>query len=196
MTTECKVVEGVLISELLSSWPEYLKKRISDAVEIGMIDASDWLEQAAATVLLPKVAQDNRDAIQPETSVRTVIGDSPAAGQWIKRPDLLRNASSVISKSFGGLCRYLICEAGYSRAGDKSLSRFGNFSHKGLPFIYVEITGDNATEVESVLKAARGFRLLGLISETGRVPADFGGRKVAFLCDALDGDSIIICPEK
>lgn len=195
MKTQYNGVENVLISKLSSSWPDYLKNRIADAVEIGMVDSSDWLQQAAATVLLPKEAQDNRDAIQPETSVRTVIGGSHAAGLWIERPDLLPYASSVISKSYGGLSRYLICEAGYSRVGDKSLSRFGSFSHEGLPFIYVEIKEDNYKEVELLLKAARSFRLLGLTLERACVPADFGGRRIAFLCDALDCDSIIICPK-
>ncbi|MEE4719033.1 hypothetical protein [Pseudomonas viridiflava] len=196
MITECKVVESVSIYELSSSWSDHLKDRIVDAFKIGMINSSDWLEQAAATVLLPKVTQDIRGALQPETSVRNVIGDSHVAGQWIERPDLLPNASSVVSNSYGGISHYLICEAGYSKVGDKSLSRFESFSHEGSPFIYVEITGSNCLEVEVLLKAARGFRLLGLILEASCVRDDFGGRKIAFLCDALDGDSIIICPGK
>ncbi|KPW93323.1 MULTISPECIES: hypothetical protein [Pseudomonas syringae group] len=190
------ITENVLISKLSSDWSEHLESRISDAVEIGMIDESGYLELAAATVLLPKLAADNQDKIRPETSVRSAVGDKPVAGQWIKRPDLMCYASSVISKLYGGASSYIICEAGYSKNGDKFLTRFEGFSHEGSPFIHVKITGDNLSEVEAILKTARSFRLLGLITDCDRSPTDFGGHKIAFLCDALDGDSIIICSKK
>lgn len=193
MTAE--YIENVLLSELASGWSEHLKKRIFDAIEIGMIDRSTWLEPHVATVLLPKSAPNTRNKIQPETSISDVVGDSNAGEQWIKRLDLLPDASSVICKLSRELCRYLICEAGYSKVGDRSLSRFKNFSHGGSPFIYTKITHGNSVEVEALLKAARSFRLLGLISETDYAPIDFKGRNIAFLCDALDGDSIIICPQ-
>ena len=175
------------------SWIEHAEMRRQEASEIKLLLERTRLLPETIVGFLPrgtKVAD-----LDPAKSLRDLSDDSisPARNVWIPRPDLFAEIAQWLRSRAGR--SWLLLEAGYSKLGDAVLATRKHMVHDARPFLAIRLDAETVETVATYLRWGRGGRLLGVctIAEAGdqnhalRLPLSRG----LFLCDNLDGDSIL-----
>jgi hypothetical protein len=73
-------------------------------------------------------------------------------------------------------------------------SNYESLLIKQKPFFMVDVTGGFVSEIAKVLRAGRSHRILGIVRSEVYSRATLTGKTLWFFCDALDNDSIMLCP--
>ena len=88
---------------------------------------------------------------------------------------------------------WLICEAGYSKSGDKVLQQRPHIMHGGRPLLRINVGSANIDEVATALRWGRSSRSLGTVMSGDGACLPFQpAMRGLFICDAFDGDSLIV----
>ncbi|MDH1265676.1 hypothetical protein [Pseudomonas sp. GD03944] len=190
-------MNNVLISTISAVWRDHVLDRISAAKEIGLLDSGDLPSLQEATIIFPDEFDSTSIAAStPETPINKLLNlPENAPGKWIERFDCLEGAAHLLRDlSSNKELVFMFCEAGYSKAGDKFLDNYEYILIGGNPIIFINILEKSVLEVARLLKAGRSTRILGVIRNDVEHEREPDGNASLFFCDALDGDSIIICP--
>ena len=134
-------------------------------------------------------------AIEPQHPLRSLEPDSAVKGVgWLSREDLFAEAGRWLCTTYvAGSEAWLVCEAGYSNSGDKVLQQRPHVMHGGHPLLRIEVGGANIDEVATVLRWGRSWRSLGLVLSGDGACLPFRPvMRGLFICDAFDGDSLIV----
>jgi hypothetical protein len=173
-------------------WADHVSDRFSAAIEIGLYDAHTKLVNSSAITFLPLTLTSPDGLPNPNCALRQICGDKLPAHGWIPRHDLFSPVAEWLKDRYADGC--MLCEAGYSRIGDAILKTRAHVIHAGRPFLMLSLVDAQSDTVATVLRWGRGSRLLGACISS-RCPADMSPglplHNGLFLCDALDGDSIV-----
>ncbi|WP_152987211.1 hypothetical protein [Pseudomonas sp. TTU2014-080ASC] len=187
----------ILVSETSAAWTDHILERISAAEGIGLLASSDKLKLDQAIIIFPDNADFSLIAkSNPGDSINELLDiRQDVSGKWVERVECLEDAARLIQD----LCAekkqaFMLCEAGYSKVGDKFLENHDYTLLAGNPIFLADIRKATPIEIAKTLRAGRSTRILGVIKSEVSNRENLKGRKEFFLCDALDGDSIIICP--
>jgi hypothetical protein len=183
-------------------WTSHLARRWNEAIELGLSTAETPLPRCErATIFVPREV-DTRTlaASHPRQSLRSLLKASPPSSEWVRREDLFGEAADWLHEEFQSDSRAeLYCEAGLSRAGDRSLIDLPHVVHQASPLLYLNISATNSKVIVDILRRGRSpLRFLGVVvlnyGNAHQAPrmlfAD--NSAVLFMCDALDGDSLIV----
>lgn len=197
---------AVKVISLSDNWPAHILMRLKSAVDLGLIKKTAVPALDDAIVFLPDECNMSQKAIEPDTSGASIVSDKnreASVSGWVKRLDSFNEASDYIKKGFLFTgTNFLFCEAGLCRKGDKVLAGVPHVLLNDNPLLYSD--GNSAKSIEQVLKKSRALRLLGVIvhmesknlMHQGESLDALKGDHLAFVCDALDADSLVICPLK
>lgn len=184
------------LSAVSEAWKEHVLERISAAEDIGLIESSDRIDFDQAVIFFPEAAEESSIAAStPHTTINEILSVSRAPGKWTERIECLEEAVQAIKDLCNEQRQYfLLCEAGYIKAGDKVLEKYRHILLGDSPILFIGIHSDSAHEIAKVLKAGRSQRILGAIKGEVVDETNLIGKNRFFFCDALDGDSVLICP--
>lgn len=174
------------------AWISHLLSRIENAREGGLLSKNDELDFSRAAIFFTD--SHLPEGISPSTPIREVLGGEKGNG-WIKRDDFFDEVAEWILKNYSILDEgELICEAGYSQKGDKVLQSRQHIIYRDKPFLYQKLKGASPETLAGLLRMGRSWRLLGIVAEkSGRQEFnDKNMKRHLFLCDAFDGDSILV----
>jgi hypothetical protein len=177
------------------SWTSHLIKRKEKAIKIGLLDRSNKLKLSNSTVIFP----DELDvkllkSVNPNCPLRDVQGKKKNNG-WVKRDDVLDESAKYITEKYSSIYKAeLFCEAGYSKKGDKVLESRQHIIFKDLPFLNQKLSETSSEMIAQTLRWARSRHLLGIVADMSdnSTFADSATNRLLFVCDAFDGDSIIL----
>lgn len=174
------------------SWTAHLKNRFQEAKEISLIEKTMRMSSSTPQLFLPdNFNYENLPQTSPELSLRDFLRIPAREVKWVARLDCFEEASQYIKSKFNDDSFFLACEAGYSKNGDKSLERKEHIFVSGKPILIKEINKSKIGEITRTLRWSRSSRVLGIITNSFDTlkyrPADSG----FFVCDALDGDTLI-----
>lgn len=176
-------------------WIAHVAHRLREASDVGLLKPS-YTDPLTCTVFTPEhVAPADLENVHPCTSLRE-FGETRgvSSGTWSRREDLMQEASEWMIEEFGHVAgATLLCEAGYSKIGDKSLESEPHVNFSGNPFFYRRLRESEAEEVARTLRKSRSRRTVGIVGsasehELPSLPAT----PLLFLCDAFDGDSLAV----
>lgn len=176
------------------AWAAHLHQRVAWAKEVHLLDGAAQLGAASARIVLP--AGVNAEVVQPDDSLRSVLG-VPSPGQgWVKRPDLYVEAAAWLLSQFQNQPEHsLLCEAGLSELGDKSLQGEPHVVFRNRPYYLLSLLHVDYDSLATIMRRSRTWqRFLGVVVETSGNDPGFEFSGGFFLCDVLDGDSLIIVP--
>lgn len=178
-----------------SDWMEHVQERWAEAVCVLPLRADATIAENEAMIFLPSevVLHD----ICPSQSLAELSDKKrEAIGGWSKRSDLFEVAAGWLKEQFStDASATVICLAGYSRLGDKSLGNKRHFEFKGQPILVAPIHSTSVEDIATTLRWGRSWQLLGAVVR-GDLSIIKQTSNVLFICDALDGDSIILVPLK
>jgi hypothetical protein len=178
-------------------WLKHLKERVSAAREVGLLNTLDEVEvqQNITCFLSDGFPENSLKNIDPNCSLRelTSVQSSYKSG-WLKRSDLFDEASSWLKKKYGHDSRILLCEAGFSKIGDKVLESRPHLILKGEPILYLRLQDAEAAQIAQLLRWARSLRVLGVVADLINNNFEEDSSRFLFICDIFDGDSLIFCP--
>lgn len=173
------------------AWASHVNEGFSCAKQNLMIDASAKLKSSFRVFSNSSIGCSDIDLLDPTTAMSRIIPSGPIEDLWISRRDLFEEiARWVCAKENYGVGGWLVCEAGYSKIGDPILMERPHISYEGKPFLLctTELWG----EFLSVLKWGRSYRFVGVL-QRGKIPDEvFPIKKGVFICDAFDGDSLMM----
>lgn len=177
-------------------WQEHLMRRLAEASALGLLDSKatpSW--QAAKVFVLENLDCAGICAIDPQTPLRALQAGSLVEGAgWIAREDLFSDAARWLSTTLAADCdARLVCEAGYSDVGDKVLQQRPHIVHGSRPLLHIKIAGASVEDIATVLRWGRSWRSLGVV-QLGSAAADpfCPSTQGLFICDAFDGDSLVV----
>jgi hypothetical protein len=179
------------------AWLMHLKERVRTARELGLLNTLDEVElQQNITCFLPDgFAEKTLKNIDPTCSLRELMSDERShKSGWLERSDLFDEASSWLKNEYGNDSRVLLCEAGFSKVGDKVLESRPHIILKGEPILYLRLRDADASHIARLLRWARSLRVLGVVAELKNNNFEEGFFRVLFMCDIFDGDSLVFCP--
>jgi hypothetical protein len=179
----------------MGAWTSHLFSRAEEAKELGLLTKGDELVISSAIGFFPEDIEPKLlDAISPNCSLRELRGIDNSSG-WVKRDDLFDNAAKWILGKYSTFERAeLLCEAGYSKPGDKILENRQHIIMGDAAFLYQILLEARTETIAKTLRWARSRRLLGVVvlMSNGHATQDSNLDRLAFLCDAFDGDSILL----
>ena len=178
-------------------WSDHVALRFSEASEIALVDSGSALVPHSSKVFLPSGLKSMGLAdVAPTTPLRTLTENCDLEeGTWIERPDLFGDAAEWLCEKYGGDPEaWLFCEAGYSRLGDKGLAEVAHIAREGRPFLLTRLAEATPHDVATLLRWARSWRMIGLISSGWDASHHQLGSSGLFVCDTLDCDSLIVTP--
>ena len=176
-------------------WTSHLVKRKESAIKIGLLDRISKLSLLKAAVFVPDELDINLlESVKPNCPLRDIQSKKKASG-WVKRDDLLDESAKHIFKkysSFNGA--ELFCEAGYSERGDKVLENRQHVVFNNRPFLNQKLSESSSERIAQTLRWARSRHLLGIVADMSicQTFGDSAMNRLLFICDAFDGDSIIL----
>lgn len=187
----------VRIAETSKAWEEHISKRIFEAKQIGLLEADDNVDMGLTIAIFPEnVDSSSISVATPGTSVNDLLAvQKNLNGKWVERIDCLDSSAEIIQRLSSGLNSvFMFCEAGFRKKGDKSLGRFKSLFINDTPIFFLEVLKSTSIDIANVLRAGRSLRMLGVVKNEVFKATEFHGNIMIFLCDALDGDSLILCP--
>lgn len=113
---------------------------------------------------------------------------------WVKRDDLFLEVSLWLRREAAtSRNKWLICESGMSKTGDKILRESPHIVHANRPFLYVDVSSVDVQLLAKTLRWGRSHRFLGAVAaphgaELPMLPIISG----EFICDALQADTVIV----
>ena len=174
---------------LTSDWIEHIEDRVVQAKELKILGEDYFFSQEKVFIFIPDwLETDMLTSISPKLSLSDIVDNAKPSG-WVKRLDMFDDVAKWIVEKEGKSNEKLelICEAGYSKIGDKVLQERPHVIFNNAPFLNSLL--DNSEKIAQVLRWGRSWRLLGIIAN------DFNNEQFDvkyFICDVFDGDSIII----
>lgn len=175
-------------------WRRHIYKRINEAVDIGLIRDIERSNLRFNIFLNGKYNESYLDILDPEESISIYVNDSCNKKGWVLRDDLFPDIAQWIFDNNCFVRCFLTCEAGYSKLGDKSIINDKNlgkiiYNNKNL-FFNINICKSTIDNILYILRAGRSYRVLSIIHDGNDscIPVSSG----YFLCDAFDGDTLII----
>lgn len=178
------------------AWLAHLTQRFAEATDLGLLDPKAVPSWQTAKVFVPTHLDcTSLSEIEPQRSLRSLGLDSVVEGAgWVLREDLFAEAGRWLCTAYAaGSEVWLVCEAGYSNAGDKVLQQRPHVMQAGRPLLRIEVGSANIDEVATVLRWGRSSRSLGAVmSGDGACLAFRPAMRGLFICDAFDGDSLIV----
>jgi hypothetical protein len=187
-----------MIVNLLTTdvWLKHLKERVSAARELGLLNTFDEVEfqQNIICVLPDGFPENSLKNIDLTCSLLELMSpEGTYKSGWIERSDLFNEASSWLKKEYGYDSRILLCEAGFSKVGDKVLESMPYIILKGEPILYLHLRDAEAAHIVQLLRWARSLRVLGVVADLKNNNFEEGSSRVLFICDIFDGDSLAFC---
>lgn len=176
------------------AWTKHMTARFADARAIGLVE-TEHLELSQAFCFVPDELTD--DAVReqhPAITLRELMRRSIKDAGWVRRDDLFDEIAGWLKQSYGESRLCLVCEAGFSRAGDSVLAKRPYFLLQGSPMLWSRISAATCVEIAQLLRWSRSLREVGVLAElatNGRTRVD---NKKLFICDIFDGDSLACCP--
>ncbi|WP_211288384.1 hypothetical protein, partial [Xanthomonas theicola] len=119
--------------------------------------------------------------------------NAPQTG-WVRRHDLLDEIARWLCdfESNDQRSIWLMCEAGYSKVGDPILEKRPHIFMGNRPFLVIDIEAGHHETLSTVLRWGRSDRFLGVLQEGDMPESPTPASRGFFLCDAFDGDSLIL----
>jgi len=177
------------------AWISHLSGRMNEAKELGLLAGNDELTLPSAVVFCPSGIGDVLNSeVKPNCPIREIQGIEKSPG-WVKRDDLFGEAALWICEKYCSSKQVeLFCEAGYSEVGDKVLESRQHIIIGEKPFLNQKISKASSEIISQTLRWGRSWRLLGVVADISSNQASEGvnERHLLFICDAFDGDSIIV----
>lgn len=180
-------------------WISHLHNRINEAKKVGLLRKTDEIILSSTVLFFPSgVTKIKVDEVLPNFSIREIQGVSEKGG-WVERNDLFDEAAMWIIEKYSSIeGAELYCEAGYSEAGDKILEKRQHVTFDGKPLLNNKLSKISSDVVAQTLRWARSWRVLGVVVDMScnEIFNTVDGDRLLFLCDALDGDSIMVAMVK
>ncbi len=174
-------------------WMAHVRERWTEALRVLPLKAGAALAEDDAVTFLPSemAAQHAR----PSQPLAELSGEErEERGGWLKRRDLFEAAADWLKTRFStDLSAAVICLAGYSRLGDKSLEHKRHIDFQGAPILVAPIHATSVEDLARTLRWGRSWQVLGAVVR-GDLTSINQTSNVLFICDALDGDSLILTP--
>lgn len=187
----------VHIAKTSKAWEKHLLKRVFEAEKLGLLEADDNVDIGLGIVIFPEEVDGSSISLAtPSTSVNDLLTVQKSRnGKWVERIECLDISAEHIKRLSSGLNNvFMFCEAGFMKADDKALNRFGCLLIDDIPILYLDVLENVSIAIARTLRAGRSLRILGVVKNEVFKAEEFRGSTMLFLCDALDGDSLIICP--
>jgi len=179
----------------IEAWTSHLISRAEEAREIGLLAKNDKLAILSAVVFSPdSIDKTLLELAQPNSPLREIRGLEKPHG-WVKRGDLFDDAAKWVLDKYSNLDGIeLFCEAGYSKQGDKVLESRQHILFGDTPFLNWKLSEASPEKIAETLRFGRSWRLLGVIADMSNdcTFADSEIKRFSFICDAFDGDSILV----
>ncbi|AXI60032.1 hypothetical protein DLD99_05965 [Pseudomonas kribbensis] len=189
----------VRIAETSRTWEEHVLKRIFEAKQLGLLGADDIVDIGLGIIIFPEEVDGSSISLAtPSTSVNDLLAVQKSRnGKWVERIDCLDISVELIKRLSLRLNNvFIFCEAGFMKVGDKALSCFGYFLIDDIPILFLDVLENESIDIARTLRAGRSLRIVGVVKDEVSKAKEFLGNTMLFLCDALDGDSLIICPAR
>jgi len=181
-----------------SDWISHLSHRFDEAVAIDLVVPTAALSVESARVFVPNSLGQGRIGLShPNHTLREVCGgDEPQGQGWVRREDLHAEAAAWLCEHCDDQrATVLVCGAGLTEVGDEWLENHPHVIHGGRPFLQVPLRSSEAEMVSTTLRWGRSWAgFLGIVSSSGEagLPVTLPVGRGLFLCDAFDGDSLIV----
>ena len=176
-----------------SAWHEQLTTRIADAIAIGILGKED-LDVSRAFCFVPDGFAEQVTCASPNAALSEVSKRSTNQAGWVRRDDLFDEAADWLKQTYRHTSLSLICEAGYSAAGDPVLEKRAHFLLRGSPMLWAKIGSTTTQDIAQILRWSRSLRELGVVAELSDDHAKVIRHRHLFIYDILDGDSLACCP--
>jgi len=177
----------------LANWSEHVRARWQEAQGVLPQVDREEINVDRARVFAPEhVSMDLARPSQPLSDFRAKVRTQ--ASSWTKRPDTFGAVADWIRSQYATDANYaVVCVAGYSAIGDKSLEGRRHIQIGGSPLLVAPIQLTQQDELARTLRWGRSRTFLGVVC---RASKDFGSvlTNELFLCDAFDCDSLVIVP--
>ena len=179
-----------------TEWNQHFKERLEAAMDIGLVSSTVPHIPASTRVFVPNsITSEALTCIKPSEQLKVLLNKSVESGTtWASRDDLFDDAAAWLRESFRKTRgAWIYCEAGYSEGGDRSLSERPHIIVNGKPFLSSPIAGRSIPELATLMRWARGPRLLGAVWVSGLdLPRFEPLTRGYFICDAFDGDTVML----
>lgn len=178
-------------------WISHIDRRRLEAVDIQLIGAASDVQQGSIRVFAPDEPEArSRLLAAPDQPLRPIDKSPATRTGWIRRDDLFDTAADWLHKQalVAPVQWHLLCEAGYQGLGDPVLARRPHIIHGGRPFLSASLAAISVSQIGTILRWGRSYRFLGVVVR-GLRSIHEGYRPTCdglFLCDAFDGDSLIV----
>ena len=181
---------------LSPAWLTHLTQRFTEATDLGLLDPKAVPSWQTARVFVPTHLDcTSLSEIEPQRSLRSLGPDSVVEGiGWVLREDLFSEAGRWLCTAYAnGSEAWLVCEAGYSNSSDMVLQQRPHVVHGGRPLLRINVGSANIDDVATVLRWGRSSRSLGTVMSGDGACLPFRpALRGLFICDAFDGDSLIV----
>jgi hypothetical protein len=176
------------------AWIAHLRQRIDWAKEIYLLDPLAQPATKLARIFLPSAA--NAEAIRPDDALWSVLGAAVPNKGWVRKPDLYQEAADwLLTEYQNEPGKLVLCEAGMAKLGDAHLNDKPYVAFRDRPYYLLPIDGADPSFLAKVMSWGRMWqRFLGVVVETSPTAPSFEFSRGLFLCDGLDGDSLIVTP--
>lgn len=173
------------------SWVSHAKERFAEAGDVGLVVDQQRPWSTASAFFPNEFNCDNVSRTNPDHPLREITGDTVIEkNKWVLRPDLMTDIAKWLCLRYTG--KILFMEAGYAKIGDPHLFGKEYKIYRDNIFLYSRISRDNDQHIAKIIRQSRSFRILSIIVDDYDIDVKCPISHGAFLCDALDGDSMII----
>jgi hypothetical protein len=175
-------------------WKQHIEKRVVDAKALGLLSGNHHLIFEQSVCFIPDVLSENSlGEITPATSIRNLKKNTHPSNDWIEREDMFDEAAEWLRTTYVQPLNTLICEAGFSKQGDKVLNQRQHFILGDTPILWVRLNTSGSPDIARMLRWARSLRLIGIIANLTTKGSMNINDPQLFICDVFDGDSLACC---